>query len=125
MVWAAVAAVFLIAVLVMIHVVGYTLLALWLPPILAAVAVLAVDLVLTIIFGVFAARGAPDALEAEAKIIRDQALSEMRESVAITALMSPLTRAVVRRAGRKNMLGMTLAALATTFMAKNRSQPRR
>ena len=123
-VWAAVAAVFLIAVLIMVHVVSYTLLALWLPPIWAAVAVLAFDLVLTIIFGVFAARGVPDRLEAEAKAIRDQALAEMRESVAITALMSPLTRAAVRRAGRKNMVGMTLAALATTFLAKTRSQPR-
>ena len=121
-VWAAVAAVFVIAVLVMLHVVGYALLAMVLPPIWASVIVLAVDLVLAGLFGWFALRGAPDRLEVEAKMIRDQALAEMKESVAISALMSPLTRVALRRAGRKNLLGMTLAALATTFLAKNRTK---
>ena len=119
-VWGAVAAVFLVAVLVMVHVLAYTILANWLPPVWDAVALLGFDLVVAVLFGVLAARGAPDRLEAEAKVIRDQALAEMKESLAITALMSPLTRVVIRSAGRKNLLGMTLAALATTFLGKSR-----
>ena len=119
-IWAVVAVVFVIAVLVMIHVLGYMALANLLPPTGDAAVVLAVDAVIAIVFAVLALRGAPDRVEADAKVIRDQALAEMKESVAITALLSPLTRLAVRSAGRKNLLGMTLAALATTFMAKSR-----
>ena len=124
-VWAVVAVVFVIAVLVMVHVVAYMLLASVLPPIGAAAIVLAFDLVVTALFAVLALRGAPDRVETEAKAIRDQALSEMKESLAITALLSPLTRVAIRSAGRKNLVGMTLAALATTFMAKSRPKDRR
>ena len=120
-----VAVVFVIAVLVMIHVVAYMLLANLLPPVVSAAIVLAFDLVVAALFAVLALRGAPDRVETEAKAIRDQALSEMKESLAITALLSPLTRVAIRSAGRKNLVGMTLAALATTFMAKSRPKDRR
>ena len=124
-VWAAVALVFVIAVLVMIHVVAYMLLATVVPAVAAAAIVLGFDVVMTALFAVLALRGAPDRVETEAKVIRDQALAEMKESLAITALLSPLTRVAVRSAGRKNLVGMTLAALATTFMAKSRPKDRR
>ena len=119
-IWGAVAAVFLIAVLVMVHVLAYDALLTWVAPVWGAVILLAVDLLMALLFGSLALRNKPDAVEAEARTIRDQALAEMRESVAISALMSPLTRVAVRSAGRKNLLGMTLAALATTFLAKSR-----
>lgn len=124
-VWAVVAVVFVIAVLVMVHVVAYMLLTNVLTPVVAAAIVLVFDVVVTAVFGVLALRGAPDRMETEAKAIRDQALAEMRESLAVTALLSPLTRIAVRSAGRKNLVGMTLAALATTFMAKSRPKDRR
>ncbi len=123
-IWAVVAVVFVIAVLVMVHVLAFMIISDWLPPVWSAAIVLAFDLLVTILFAVLALRGAPDRVEAEAKAIRDQALAEMRESLAVTALMSPLTRLAVRSAGRKNLVGMTLAALATTFMAKSRTKDR-
>ena len=104
----------------MVHVLAYIALLTAVPPIWAAVIVLAFDLIVALLFGSLAMRNTPDAIEAQARAIRDQALAEMRESVAISALMSPLTRAVVRSAGRKNLLGMTLAALTTTFLARSR-----
>ncbi len=104
----------------MVHVLAYTVLADRLPPVWDTFVLLAFDLIVALLFGALALRGTPDRLEAEAKTIRDQALAEMKESLAITALLSPLTRVAVRSAGRKNLLGMTLAALGTTFFAKSR-----
>ena len=117
-VWGAVAAVFGIAVLVMLHVLAFMALAALLPPILDAAAVLAFDAVLLIVFVVFALRGAPDPIEVEARTIRDQALSEMRESLAIGMLIGPAGRLAMRAAGRKNLWGLTLAALTARFLAK-------
>ena len=120
-VWGAVAVVFLVAVLVMIHVVAFfALVPALLSPLLGAVAVLAFDLIVAIIFGVLARSGAPDAVEAEAKQVRDQALVGMRDSVAMTAILSPVTRMILRTRGGKGLWGMTLAALAATVMSNNR-----
>jgi hypothetical protein len=119
-VWGVVAAAFLIAVLVMVHVVLFALLNLVLPPIWSTVVLLAFDAVLAGLFLVLAFRGSPDTLEIEAATIRDQALLEMRESLAIGAILSPVTRLAFRSAGRKNMWGMTLAALTAQFLSKNR-----
>lgn len=99
-VWGAVAAVFAIAVLVMIHVLAYVLLASVVAPVWAAVIVLAFDIVMAGIFGSIAASSKPDRIEAEARVVRDQALLEMRESVAISALLNPVGRVAVRAAGR-------------------------
>ena len=117
-VWGAVAAVFAIAVLIMLHVLAFMALAALLSPILDAVAVLGFDALVMIIFVVFALRGAPDPIEAEARMIRDQALAEMRESVAISVLLGPAGRLALRAAGRKNVWGLTLAALAARFLTK-------
>ncbi len=119
-VWGVVAAVFLIAVLVMLHAVIFALLTTALSPLWATVVLLVIDLLIAIVFIVLAARGAPDTLEVEARNIRDQALLEMRESVAISAILSPVTRMAFRSAGRKNLWGMTLAALTARFLSSNR-----
>ena len=119
-VWGVVAAVFLIAVLVMVHAVGFALLTLVLSPLWSTVILLAVDLVFAILFGLLAIRSAPDAVETEARTIRDQALLEMRESLAIGALLNPVSRIAFRSAGRKNIWGMVLAAFTARFLASNR-----
>ncbi len=119
-VWAVVAAVFLIAVLVMVHAVAFALLTLVLSPVWSTVVLLVVDLAFAALFGSFALRGAPDAVEIQAREIRDQALLEMRESVAIGALLSPVTRMAFRSAGRKNIWGMLLATLTARFLSSNR-----
>ena len=112
--------VFLIAVLVMIHVVAFALLTTVLSPLWSTVAILAFDLVMALIFILLAARGAPDPLEVEARAIRDQAILEMRESLTIGAILNPVTRLAFRAAGRRNLWGMTLAALTARFLSSNR-----
>ena len=119
-VWGAVAAVFAIAFLAMLHVVGFETLELAVSPLLASVIVLVVDLLLLGLFAVFALRGAPDAVEIEAKLVRDQALAEMKESLAIGAILSPLTRVAVRRAGGRSLYGMVLAGLTARFLTGTR-----
>ena len=119
-VWAVVAAVFLVAVLVMVHAVIFAALTTVLSPLLSTVVLGVIDLLFAILFIVLAAKGAPDTLEVEARNIRDQALAEMRESVAIAALLSPVTRIAVRSAGRKNIWGMVLAGLTARFLSSNR-----
>ncbi len=114
-VWGAVAAVFAIAVLVMVHVVAFMILAPFITPIWAAVVVLAFDLVMLVIFGVIAANGKPDRIETEARDLRDRALVEMRESMAVTALLNPVGRVVLRTAGRG-----ALSALTPSFLSRKR-----
>ncbi len=99
-VWGAVAAVFAIAVLVMVHVLLFMLLSLLLPPIWAAVVVLGFDFVMLLIFGLIAAKSQPGRIEVQAREVRDRALLEMRESLAISALLNPVARVAVRAAGR-------------------------
>ena len=120
-VWGAVAAVFLIAVLVMVHVVAYmALVPALLSPLLGAVAILVFDLVVAGIFGLMAKNGAPDAVEAEAKAVRDEALVGMRQSLAVSALLSPVTRLILRSRGGKSAWGMMLATLAASVMSNRR-----
>ena len=62
--------------------------------------VLVFDLLMLAVFGMVALRSIPDKLEVEAREIRDRSLVEMRESVAIGALLSPLGRVAGRSAAR-------------------------
>ena len=120
-VWAAVAVVFLIAVLVMVHVVAYiALVPALLSPLWAAVAVLVFDVVVAAVFGLLAKGGAPDRVEAEAKSVRDEALVGMRQSLAVSTLLSPVTRLILRSRGGKSAWGMMLATLAASFMSNSR-----
>ena len=120
-VWGAVAVVFLVAILVMIHVVAYTaLVPALLSPLLGAVAILVFDIVVAGIFGLMAKSSAPDHVEAEAKVIRDEALVGMRQSLAVSALLSPVTRLILRSRGGKSAWGMMLATLAASIMSNRR-----
>ena len=65
--------------------------------------------------------GAPDHVETEAKVIRDEALVGMRQSVAVSALLSPVTRLILRTRGGKSAWGMMLAALAASVMSNRRT----
>ena len=114
-VWGAVAAVFAIAVLVMVHVVIFMLLVPLITPIWSAVAVLVLDAVFLLVFGLIAAKSAPGKIEAEAREVRDRALIEMRESMAVAALLNPVGRVVVRAAGRG-----AVSAFTPSFMQRKR-----
>ena len=120
-VWGAVAAVFAIGVLIMLHVIAYTALAMVLQPLLDAAVLLGFDLLVMIVFVVFAVRGAPDAIEAEARAIRDQALTEMRESLAVSALLGPPGRIAMRTIGRKKFWSMTVGALGRRLLSRKRA----
>ena len=112
-----IAMVFLLGTLILVHVVAYIALRPYLTPLLDGCALLAFDLVLTIIFGLLASRNTPDQIEIEAKLLREQALSEMKESLAIMALVGPLARIATRTLGAKGLYGMTLAALTAKFFS--------
>ncbi|WP_158744288.1 hypothetical protein [Acidisphaera sp. L21] len=116
-VWGAVAVVFLVAVLVMLHFVAYiALVPALLTPIWGAVAVLGFDVVIVLICGLMAMSSSPDVVEEEAKILRDQSLAAMRQTLALTAMLAPLSQMLFRKAGRQSLLGMTVAALLAKFV---------
>jgi hypothetical protein len=119
---ALIAAVFLVAVLVMIHVVAYLVIRTWLIPIWDTAAILAFDLVMALLLGGLALRDTPDPLEIEARLIRDQALGQMKQSLTIMALLAPLMRLLARSGGRKDLLGMAVAALTTAFLSKHEAK---
>lgn len=97
----AVAGVFGIAAFVVLHVVLYQLLALGLGPFWASVALLVLDLAIAGVFVYFALRDSPDGIEEEARVIRQQALAEMRRSLTPAALAAQVAAMFLRRRFRR------------------------
>jgi hypothetical protein len=120
-VFGVVAVVFLIGALILLHVVGYLALRPYLTPLVASAVVLAVDLVIAIICGVLAMRNSPDAIEVEAKLLRDQSIMAMKDSLKFAALVGPVGAAATRLLGRKRGAGLTLAALVASLLAGKRN----
>jgi hypothetical protein len=119
-VFGAVAAVFVVGALILLHVVIYQAMAPYLSPLARSAILFGIDLVIAIVCGLMAMSNTPDAIEVEAKLLRDQSLMAMKESVAMTALLGPIGSLAGRVVGRKRATGLTLAALAATFLAGNR-----
>ncbi len=119
-VFGAVAALFLTGALILLHVVAYQAMAPYLTPLASSAVLLGVDLLIGVICGVLAMSNTPDSIEVEAKLLRDQSLMAMKDSVAITAVLGPLGSLAARMVGPKRATGLTLAALAATFLAGNR-----
>ena len=116
-----VAVVFLIGALILLHVVGYVALAPYLTPLEDSAVLLALDLVIAIICGVLAMRNSPDSIEVEAKLLRDQSIMAMKESLKFAALVGPVGAAATRLLGRKRGAGLTLAALVASLLAGKRN----
>lgn len=110
----AVAGVFAVAAFVTLHVVAYNLLVPSLTPVQASLVLLAVDLVLAGVFALLARRDRPDVLEQEAKQIRQQALSEMRAALTLTALVGSAAALVFGRARRADR-GVTVVGKRRTM----------
>lgn len=91
------AAVFAIAVLVLLHVVAYNAMVSHVSPLIASLILLAVDLILAATLGYLAIRNKPDAVEDEAKMIRQQAIVELRKSMTAMALAGEAASIMVRR----------------------------
>jgi hypothetical protein len=110
------AAVFAVAVLVGLHVVGWNALQPRLTPLQASLVVLAVDLVITLVLGFMAIRNAPDAIELEAKAIREQALIEMRQSLTVMSMAAGVARMAMRTGAREGVRQGLVAAITEAAM---------
>lgn len=93
-----VAAVFALAVLVMLHVVAALALEqlAHLSPLIAVLIVMVVDLVPLVIFGMLAAGKISDPVADEARRVRDQSLEQARQSLTLAAMLAPATRLVAQ-----------------------------
>ena len=91
------AAVFALGVLVLLHVVAYHAMVPALSPLVASLILLGFDLIVVGVLGYMAVSNKPDAIEDEAKLIRQQAIVEMRKSMSAMALASEVTGMVLRR----------------------------
>ena len=91
------AAVFGIAVFVLLHVVAYNAMVPAISPLIASLILLAVDLILAAILGYLALSNKPDSVEDEAKMIRQQAIVELRKSMTMVALAGEAASLMVRR----------------------------
>ena len=91
------AAVFGIAVFVLLHVVAYNAMVPRISPLVASLIILAVDLVVAAVLGYLAFSNKPDAVEDEAKMIRQQAIVELRKSMTVVALAGEAASSMIRR----------------------------
>ncbi len=113
-IYAAIAAVFAIAVLVCLHVGGAIALVQYakLTPFVAVMIVLGVDIVITAVFGLIAAGGGRDPVADEARYIRDHSLAQVKETMSAAAVLRPAGRLL----GRKHVYGLALAALTARYL---------
>lgn len=114
----AVAAVFGLAILVMLHVILYLLLVPHMHPVIAALIVLVVDLVVAIVFAMLAKRNQPSQIEREARLLRDQSLAELRASLTVMSLAGSATGLILRRRAATSRRGRVLGALASRILAR-------
>lgn len=91
------AGVFAIGVLVLLHLVAYHLMVPQLTPLVASLILLAFDILVAAVLGYLALSNKPDSIEDEAKMIRQQAVVEMRKSLTVMALAGEVTGMVLRR----------------------------
>ena len=92
------AALFALFMLGMLHVVVYHVLTpAYVTPLIASLILLGVDLVVAAVFGLMAKSDKPDAIEVEAKQVRQQALVEMRKATTMMALAGETVGLALRR----------------------------
>lgn len=96
-VYAAVAAVFALGALVLVHCVIYVALLNVVSPLVDTILLLVLDVVVAAAFGVIALRNAPDRLENEARDLRDRSISGMKASLALETLTGPVGRIAWRQ----------------------------
>ncbi len=110
----AVAAVFAICFIAVAHFTAWLALVKVVSPLIAALIVLAVDLVITGILGFLASRSSPDRVEREAIVVRDQA----KQQLAITAATASAFAPVARLLGLRHVSGLLIGALATRYLTR-------
>ena len=97
-IFGAVAAVFAIAALIGLHIVGVLALEQFahLSPLASVAIVLAVDLVIAVVFGLLASGKISDPVADEARRVRDQSLEQARQSLTLASMLAPATRLVAQ-----------------------------
>jgi hypothetical protein len=115
-IYGVVAAIFALGALALLHLVGYEALRQYahLPQVAAAGIVLAVDIVIAVVFLLLANGAMADPVAAEARLIRDQSLAQIKETLTMAALLKPAGRLL----GRKHIYGLVLAALTARFLGQ-------
>ena len=91
-----VAFVFVLGVLVLANIVGWQVLRLYVDSIYATVILLGINLLLTAIFAMLAAKSSPSYAEREALKVGQEALREVQGSVAISTVLLPLASRLIR-----------------------------
>jgi hypothetical protein len=117
-IYGAVAGVFALFLLGALHVIGYMALRQYggLNPVLSAAVILGVDLVITMIFGLLASGAMKDPVAEEARLLRDQSLAQIKETLTMAAVLKPAGRLL----GRKHIYGLVLAGLTARFLGGRR-----
>jgi hypothetical protein len=117
-IYGAIAAVFTIAVIVLLHVLGYIALAqnAGLSPLASAAIVLGVDLVFAGMFAVLANGAMKDPVAEEARLLRDQSLAQIKDTLTLASVFRPAGRLV----GRKGIYSMLAAGIAARIMGGRR-----
>jgi hypothetical protein len=112
-IFAGVAAVFGIALLVLLHVLADLALQQYghLSPVIAVLIVGGVDLVLTLLFGFLASGEMADPIADEARQLRDSSIAQMKSGLAATAMLVPAGRLL----GKKQLYALVLAGLTARF----------
>jgi Putative Actinobacterial Holin-X, holin superfamily III len=110
--YGAVAGIFVLAFLVAAHVAIVLALEPHVQLLPAVLIVSAGDLVIALILGWLAARGGPDAIEREAMQVKETALAQLRETLALTTVVGPALRLV----GPRKVYGLALAALTARYL---------
>ncbi len=122
--YAAVAGIFAVGMLIMLHVLIFQALTpAYVTPLVASAILLGLDLVIAGVFAALALSDKPDAIEVEAKQVRQQALVEMRKAATMVNLAGETMGLVLRRPRtvqvRSPRSGARLAAeVAARLMAR-------
>jgi hypothetical protein len=115
-IYGAVAAVFGLFLLSALHVLAYMALRQYggLGPVVAAAIILAVDLIVTLVFSLLARGAMRDPVAEEARMLRDQSLAQIKDTLTIAAVLKPAGRML----GRKHIYGLALAAFTARFLGQ-------
>jgi hypothetical protein len=108
-------AVFAVGALCLGHVVAWLIIAPSIGSLWASVALLAFDLVVAVVLGALAAFSKPGKIEAEARFLKRRVLLQLRQDMAVTALVPALGLFIGTKRARG---GLLLAGLASRLMRR-------
>ena len=115
------AAVFGIAVLIVLHIVIYQILRIWLSPLVSSILVLVLDGAIAGVLGYLALQNTPDSVELEARQIKAQAIAEMKRSLTLMTMAAEVGGLVLRnrtRTGMKRGMAQVAAEMVSRLVGR-------